>query len=91
MPQVDIQVAVKRIQEPKEGHNGYTGFHPGKVEIFKAGSKPFGDDTKALTQDVQLDVPACSLDRVPDCEPVVASLEIELALSVGGSVGVAKL
>ena len=56
MPSTVIpQVAIKRLQEPKEGHNGYRGFMPGKTEIFKAGSKPFGEDTKALTSDVQLE------------------------------------
>lgn len=56
MPSTIIpQVAIKRLQEPKEGHNGYRGFMPGKTEIFKAGSKPFGEDTKALTSDVQLE------------------------------------
>jgi uncharacterized protein len=55
MPNVTIQTAVKRITEPTVGHNGYTGFHPGKVEIFKSGSQPFGSDTKALTSDIQLE------------------------------------
>ncbi|KAH7024796.1 hydrolase [Microdochium trichocladiopsis] len=55
MPGVTTQVAVKRISEPKVGENGYTGFHPGKVDVFKAGSQPFGADTKALTSDIQLE------------------------------------
>lgn len=55
MPNVTIQTAVKRIIEPTVGHNGYTGFHPGKVDVFKAGSQPFGSDTKALLSDIQLE------------------------------------
>lgn len=55
MPNVNIQTAVKRISEPKVGENGYTEFRPGEVEVFKAGSRPFGEDTKALTDDVQLE------------------------------------
>lgn len=55
MPNVTIQTAVKRITEPKEGENGYTCFQPGKVDIFKSGSQPFGSDTKALTSDIQLE------------------------------------
>lgn len=51
---VTLQTAVKRIGEPKIGENGYTGFHPGKSEVFTAGSKPFGPDTKALTSDILL-------------------------------------
>ena len=49
-----FQPAVKRLGEPKVGENGYTGFRPGETEIFRAGSKPFGEDTKALTSDIQL-------------------------------------
>ncbi|KAK5696490.1 hypothetical protein LTR97_007792 [Elasticomyces elasticus] len=55
MPNVNIQTAVKRITEPKVGENGYTGFHPGKVEVFKAGSQPAGADVKPLTSDIQLE------------------------------------
>jgi uncharacterized protein len=52
---VDVQVAVKRISEPKAGENGYEGFFPGESKVFKAGSQPFGADTKALASDIQLD------------------------------------
>ncbi|KAK3649243.1 hypothetical protein LTR56_007084 [Elasticomyces elasticus] len=55
MPNVNIQTAVKRVTEPKVGENGYTGFHPGKVEVFKAGSQPAGSDVKPLTSDIQLE------------------------------------
>ncbi|KAJ4506711.1 hypothetical protein HRR83_007762 [Exophiala dermatitidis] len=52
---IALQTAVKRISQPKIGENGYTGFHPGKSEVFTAGSKPFGDDTRALTSDIRRD------------------------------------
>lgn len=55
MPAATIQPAVKRLTQPEVGHNGYTGFQPGKVDVFKAGSQPFGGDTKALTSDIQLE------------------------------------
>ncbi|KAK4899959.1 hypothetical protein LTR27_002721 [Elasticomyces elasticus] len=55
MPNVNIQTAVKRVTEPKVGENGYTGFHPGKVEVFTAGSQPAGSDVKPLTSDIQLE------------------------------------
>ena len=55
MPNVPIQIAVKRVAEPQIGHNGHTGFHPGKVDIIKAESQPFGSDTKALTSDIRLE------------------------------------
>ncbi|KAL1853942.1 hypothetical protein VTK73DRAFT_8866 [Phialemonium thermophilum] len=52
---IALQTAIKRIGQPKIGENGYVGFHPGKTEVFKAGSKPFGEDTKALKSDIRLD------------------------------------
>jgi len=48
-----VQVATKRVAEPVIGENGYTGFHPGKTEVIKAGTRPFGG--KALTSDIQID------------------------------------
>ncbi|KEF52424.1 uncharacterized protein A1O9_11665 [Exophiala aquamarina CBS 119918] len=48
-----VQVATKRVAEPVIGENGYTGFHPGKTEVLKAGARPFGG--KALTSDIQID------------------------------------
>ncbi|KAK5048635.1 hypothetical protein LTR84_005726 [Exophiala bonariae] len=48
-----VQVATKRIAEPKIGENGYAGFQPGKSEVIKAGTRPF--DGKALTSDIQID------------------------------------
>lgn len=50
-----FQPAVKRIGQPKVGENGYTGFRAGETEIFQSGSKPFGEDTKALKSDIQLE------------------------------------
>lgn len=51
-----LQVAIKRfVSEPKIGENGYEGFHPGESIVFKAGSQPFGPDTKPLESDVHLD------------------------------------
>lgn len=55
MPAVKLQTAVKRISQPKDGENGYTGFHPGKSEVLRAGAKPFGEDTKALKSDIRID------------------------------------
>ncbi|KAI7265433.1 alpha/beta-hydrolase [Hortaea werneckii] len=49
-----FQPALKRLGEPKVGENGFAGFRPGETEIFRAGSKPFGEDTKALKSDIQL-------------------------------------
>ncbi|KAM0415972.1 hypothetical protein ACHAPT_013071 [Fusarium lateritium] len=48
-----VQVAFKRIQQPKIGENGYQGFHPGKSEILKAGTQPF--DGKHITSDIRID------------------------------------
>lgn len=48
-----VQVATKRVAEPKLGENGYAGFQPGKSEILKSGDRPF--DGKALTSDIQID------------------------------------
>ncbi|KXJ86472.1 hydrolase [Microdochium bolleyi] len=48
-----VQVAYKRVKLPKVGENGYVGFQPGKSEVIKAGTKPFGH--KALTSDIQID------------------------------------
>ncbi|KAH8671722.1 hydrolase [Xylariales sp. PMI_506] len=48
-----VQVAFKRIKEPKVGENGYVGFQPGKTEVLLAGSKPFG--AKELVSDIQVD------------------------------------
>lgn len=51
-----VQVATRRIGEPKVGENGYTGFHPGKVETLEAGSKPFeSQGAKALDSDIILE------------------------------------
>jgi hypothetical protein len=50
-----VKIAVKPISQPTEGVNGYTGFFPGKVDVFKKGGRRFVADTKALTSDVQLD------------------------------------
>ncbi|SPO01415.1 probable acyl esterases [Cephalotrichum gorgonifer] len=45
-----VQVAFKRVKEPKVGENGYVGFQPGKTEVLPAGLKPF--ETKALTSSI---------------------------------------
>lgn len=55
MPSALQDVAVKGIAAPKIGENGYTGFHPGKVDTFPAGSQPFGSDTKPLKGPVRLE------------------------------------
>ncbi|KAH9904307.1 hydrolase [Xylariomycetidae sp. FL2044] len=48
-----VQVATRRIEEPKLGENGYVGFTPGKTEVLKAGSNPF--NAKALKSDIRID------------------------------------
>lgn len=48
-----VQVATKRIAEPKVGENGYVGFQPGKSEVLKAGSNPF--NAKPLKSDIRID------------------------------------
>jgi uncharacterized protein len=48
-----VQVATKRVAEPKIGENGYAGFHPGKSEVLKAGANPF--NAKPLKSDIRID------------------------------------
>lgn len=48
-----VQIALKRVAEPKEGENGYVGFHPGKSEILRSGASPF--NAKPLKSDIQID------------------------------------
>lgn len=48
-----VQIAFKRIGEPKIGENGYVGFQPGKSEILKAGSRP--GNAKPLSSDIRVD------------------------------------
>ncbi|THW90558.1 alpha/beta-hydrolase [Aureobasidium pullulans] len=45
-----VQIAFKRIGEPKVGENGYLGFTPGREEVHKAGSRP--GNAKALDSDI---------------------------------------
>ncbi|KAH8901714.1 hydrolase [Thozetella sp. PMI_491] len=46
-----VQVAFKRIQQPKVGEN--VGFQPGKSEVLKKGTRPF--DGKELISDIRTD------------------------------------
>ena len=48
-----VQVATKRLAEPKIGENGYQGFQPGKSEVLPTGWNGF--NAKALTSDIQVD------------------------------------
>jgi predicted acyl esterase len=48
-----VQVAFKRVGEPKVGENGYLGFTPGRTEVHKAGSRP--GNGKALDSDIRVD------------------------------------
>jgi len=47
-----VQIARKRIAEPKIGENGYQGFHPGKTEILPAGWN--GHNAKPLKSDIRV-------------------------------------
>ncbi|KIV99695.1 uncharacterized protein PV09_08628 [Verruconis gallopava] len=47
-----VQVAIKRVQPPKIGENGYVGFKPGQVDIYRAGSTPKFADALSLTSDI---------------------------------------
>lgn len=48
-----VQIARKRIQEPKIGENGYQGFQPGKTEVLPAGWN--GHNAKPLKSDIRVD------------------------------------
>ncbi|KAH8679506.1 X-Pro dipeptidyl-peptidase C-terminal non-catalytic domain-containing protein [Tricladium varicosporioides] len=48
-----VQVARKRITEPKIGENGYQGFQPGKTEVLPAGWN--GHNAKPLQSDIRVD------------------------------------
>lgn len=48
-----VQVATKRIAQPKVGENGYAGFQPGKTEVLPAGWNGF--NAKPLTSDIRVD------------------------------------
>lgn len=48
-----VQVARRRISEPKIGENGYQGFQPGKSEVLPAGWN--GHNAKALKSDIRVD------------------------------------
>ena len=48
-----VQVATKRVAEPKTGENGYAGFQPGKTEILTTGWNGF--NAKALRSDIRVD------------------------------------
>lgn len=48
-----VQVATKRISEPKVGENGYVGFQKGKTEVLPAGWNGF--NAKALKSDIRVD------------------------------------
>lgn len=45
-----VQIATKRIAEPKLGENGYAGFMPGKTEVLPQGWNGF--NAKALESDI---------------------------------------
>ncbi|KAN0105062.1 X-Pro dipeptidyl-peptidase C-terminal non-catalytic domain containing protein [Hyaloscypha variabilis] len=47
-----VQIARKRIAEPKLGENGYQGFHPGKTEVLPAGWN--GHNAKPLKSDIRV-------------------------------------
>ncbi|RJE22494.1 hypothetical protein PHISCL_05180 [Aspergillus sclerotialis] len=48
-----IQSAFKRIKQPKQGENGYSGFQPGKTEVLHAGWNGF--DAKPLKSDIRVE------------------------------------
>jgi uncharacterized protein len=48
-----VQIATKRVAEPKVGENGYAGFTPGRSEVLKSGWNGF--NAKALVSDIQVD------------------------------------
>jgi uncharacterized protein len=48
-----VQVATKRLAEPKIGENGYQGFQPGKSEVLPVGWNGF--NAKSLTSEIQVD------------------------------------
>lgn len=59
-----VPISFKPINKPRMGHNGYDGFHPGKVEYLKKGQtrkatwdnldgKPLGCDI-TLEHDVEI-------------------------------------
>ncbi|KAI1344442.1 hydrolase [Xylariaceae sp. FL0016] len=48
-----VQVATRRVEEPKVGENGYMECTPGRTEVLKAGSNPF--NAKALVSDIAVD------------------------------------
>ncbi|KAK4054338.1 hypothetical protein OIO90_003571 [Microbotryomycetes sp. JL221] len=53
-----IDVPKKALNPPKIGHNGYDGFHPGRVDRLKAGSTRKGwdgSDSRALPCDILLE------------------------------------
>ncbi|RDW87854.1 hypothetical protein BP5796_03548 [Coleophoma crateriformis] len=53
MAPLPMQIAVKRIQEPKLGENGYQGFQPGKVETLPAGWN--GHNAAPLVSDITIE------------------------------------
>ena len=48
-----VQPAFKRIKQPKQAENGYSGFQPGKTEILHAGWNGF--NAKSLKSDIRID------------------------------------
>ncbi|KAJ9610628.1 hypothetical protein H2200_005405 [Cladophialophora chaetospira] len=48
-----VQIATKRIQQPKIGENGYQGFQPGKTEVLHSGWNGF--NARALKSDIRVD------------------------------------
>lgn len=48
-----VQIATKRVGEPKVGENGYVGFTPGRTEVLKSGWNGFKG--KALVSDIRVD------------------------------------
>ena len=48
-----VQIATKRVAEPKLGENGYAGFQPGKTEVLPSGWNGF--NAKALVSDIKVE------------------------------------
>lgn len=54
----DFEVKLKPIGKPEIGHNGYAGFHPGKVEKLEAGHTRKGWDNlpgRPLTSSITIE------------------------------------